>query len=116
MTDLALKYFNFKLEKPTDAFTKEFNKKIKALDNPIFNDSQLGKFAVYSSVIRETPLLAINFLVSQPKDNYSLGAELFEYLTFDFKDGSLSKFLFSNNYISNLDYLSVGYFKNYEMF
>ena len=116
MANLALKHFNFTLEKPTEEFTKNFTEKIEALDNPIFKEGQLGKFAIYNSVIRETPLLLINFLVSQPKDNYSLGEELFEYLTFDFKEGSLSRFLFKNNYISDLDYLTVGYYKNYEMF
>ena len=116
MANLSLKYFNFTLEKPTDEFTEKFNEKIKALDNPIFNEGQLGKFAVYHSVIRETPLLIINFLVTQPKDKYSLGIELLEYLTFDFKEGSLYKFLFNNNYISNIGYFIVGYYKNCEMF
>ena len=116
MTEYALKYFNFKLEEPTPEFTEMFNQKIKALDNPIFKEGQLGKFAVYNSSIRETPLLIFNFIVSQQKDNYTLGIDLFYYLINSYKEGSLIKFLYKNNYISGMDFISVGYFSNCEMF
>ena len=69
MTNFALKYFNCKLEEPSDEFTEFFNKKIKAIDNPIFKEDQLCKFASYNSSLREKPLLTFSFIASQPKDN-----------------------------------------------
>ena len=114
MSNYALKYFNFTLEEPSKEFTELFNKKVEALDNPIFNDGQLGKIAVYNSN-RETPLLMFTFQVSQEKDNYVDFYHLLIYLFQDYQEGSLYRYLYNNNYISYLDYMAVGYYKNYEI-
>ena len=60
MRNYTLKYFNFILENPSDEFNNIFNKKIEALDNPIYTKEQLGKFVVYNA-LREIPILMVEF-------------------------------------------------------
>ena len=60
MRNYTLKYFNFILKNPSDEFNDIFNKKIKALDNPIYTKEQLGKFVVYNA-LREIPILMVEF-------------------------------------------------------
>ena len=64
MANRAQKYFDFKLEEPTKEFNESISEKIKALDNPIFKEGQLGKIAVYNN-LRQIPLLILNFVFSE---------------------------------------------------
>ena len=114
MSNYTLKYFNFILEEPSKEFTELVNKKIKALDNPIFNEDQLGKIAVYNTM-REIPLLMITFQVSQEKNNYVDFYYLLMNLFQDYKEGSLRNYLLTNNYISFIRYETFGYYKNYQI-
>ncbi len=111
MSNYTLKYFNFILEEPSKEFTELVNKKIKALENPIFNEDQLGKIAVYNTM-REIPLLMITLQVSQEKNNYVDFYYLLMNLFQDYKEGSLRNYLLTNNYISFIRYETFGYYKN----
>ena len=64
MKNYVEKYFDFKLSEPTAEFRELFNKKVKALDNPIFLDGQLGKIAFFNS-LTETTTMFFNFALSK---------------------------------------------------
>ena len=114
MIDYADKYFNFKLEEPTEEFTEKFNQKVKALDNPIFKKDQLGKIATYNS-ISEIPLMLFIFPISQKENNYIEVTYILYYLFDNTEEGSFKKYLLDNNYISEGSSGYYGYFKKYEM-
>ena len=112
MRELAQKYFNFKLEEPTKEFIDIFNKKIQSLDNEVFLDGQLGKIALFNNS-RQTPILVINFPISQKV--YVESLEILNFLFNDNKENSLLKFLYDKKYISNKRFYSDGYFKKYQI-
>ena len=113
MRNYAEKYFNFKLDEPTEEFKKLLNKKVQALDNPIFKKEQLGKFALYNKT-RETPKLSFYFQISQ-NNNYINSIEILSYLFNDKKEGSLFKYLYEKNYICNIDFKPFYNFKKYQI-
>ena len=113
MAARAQKYFNFKLEETTKEFQDLINPKIKALDNPIFLEGQLGKIAIYNC-LRETPLLTFAFEFSE-KDNYAEVYNLLNYLLFNHNEGSILNYLKIKNYISVYEYSVLGYYKNNEI-
>ena len=114
MIDYADKYFNFKLEEPTEEFTEKFNQKVKALDNPIFKKDQLGKIATYNS-ISEIPLMLFIFPISQKENNYIEVTYILYYLFDNTEEGSFKKYLLDNNYISEGSSEYYGYYKKYEI-
>ena len=67
MANRAFNYFNFKLEETPKEFSDLINSKVKALDNPIFLEGQLGKIAIYNS-LRETSMLSFTFEFSEKED------------------------------------------------
>ena len=113
MRDYALKYYDFKLEEPKKEFKEEFNRKNKTLDYPLFNEGQLGKIAIFNS-LREIPVISILFPISQ-KSKYVEAVQILYYLLNGYNEGSLKKFLLSNNYASMIELYPYGYFKNYEI-
>ena len=113
MRDYALKYYDFTLEEPEKEFKEEFNKKNKTLDYPLFNEGQLGKIAIFNS-LRETPALSIIFPISQ-KSKYVEAAHILYYLFNGYGEGSLQKFLFNNNFVSNIGLYAYSYYRNYEI-
>ena len=113
MSNKARKYFNFTLEEPTKEFNDLISQKVKALDNPIFLEGQLGKIATYDG-LRETPILFINFQFSQ-NEKYVEAINLMLNLLDNYKEGTLFHYLKKNNYFSKFDYMTVGYYKNYEI-
>ena len=114
MATRAQKYFGFKLEQPTKEFNDLIDKKIKALDNPLFLDGQLGKIASYNS-LRETPLLVFTFEFSE-KNKYAEVDNLLKYFFNNYDEGSFQNYLKLNNYISNYEVGIQGYLKNYEIY
>ena len=113
MAAKAVNYFNFKLEETTKEFNDLINQKIKALDNPIFLEGQLGKIAIYNN-LRETSNIVFTFGFSQ-KENYAEVYNLLKYLLFNYNEGSLFNYLKIKNYFSNFLNKPIGYLKNYEM-
>jgi len=109
MRELAQKYFSFKLKEPSKDFNDIFNKKILSLDNEVFLDGQLGKIALFNNS-RQTPILVINFPISQKV--YVEPLEILEFLFNENKENSLLKYLYDKKYISNKKLHSDGYFKN----
>ena len=112
MANRAQKYFDFKLEEPTKEFNESISEKIKALDNPIFKEGQLGKIAVYNN-LRQIPLLILNFVFSE-KENYAEIYNLLYYLLYHYNEGSFLNYLKMKNYVSKFDHDVIGYYKNCE--
>ena len=115
MREYAQKYFNFNLKKPSDDFNEMFNKKIKALENPVFTKEQIGKFIVYNAS-REIPILMVVFQITEEKKKYIDASTIMSYLFNGKKEGSLQHFLLKNNYISGLFFYNDGDFRKYELF
>ena len=116
MANRAFNYFNFKLEETTKEFSDLINSKVKALDNPIFLEGQLGKIAIYNS-LRETSMLSFTFEFSE-KEDYDEIYNLLYYLLFNYdeeSEGSLHNYLKNKNYISDFSPMTVGFYKNSEI-
>ena len=116
MANRAFNYFNFKLEETPKEFSDLISSKVKALDNPIFLENQLGKIAIYNSV-RETSLLYLTFEFSE-KEDYDEIYNLLYYLLFNYdeeSEGSLHNYLKNKNYISDFAPMTVGFYKNSEI-
>ena len=112
MANRAQKNFNFKLEEPTKEFNDQINAKIRALDNPLFKEGQLGKIAIYNN-LRQTPLLLLNFVFSE-KENYAEIYNLLYYLLYHYNEGSFQNYIKMKNYVSKFDHDVIGYYKNCE--
>ena len=109
MANRAQKYFEFKLEEPPKEFNESISEKIKALDNPIFKEGQLGKIAVYNN-LRQIPLLILNFVFSE-KENYAEIYNLLYYLLYHYNEGSFLNYLKMKNYVSKFDHDVMGIIK-----
>ena len=109
----AQKYFDFKLEEPTQEYKNLYKDKEKALDNPIFLENSLGKIAFFNYT-RDTPLLLISFPISQRSGNVEID-KILRYLFYKKEDNSLLQYLYDNNFISYFEIYCEGRFKNNEM-
>ena len=113
MKNYAEKYFDFKLSEPTAEFKELINKKVKALDNPIFLDGQLGKISSFNSLLG-TPAIYFNFLMSQKNGYIDLENILYNYFLGK-TEGSLMRFLIENNYASYYSVDSLIIDKNHNL-
>ena len=113
MANKAKKYFNYVLEKPTKEFNDTINKKINALDEPLFLEGDLGKIAIFNHS-RKTSKMLISYSISQ-KSSYVETMDIIGYLFNGYHEGSFQKFLYDNNYISNFVIYNDGHLKNYEL-
>ena len=113
MRNYAEKYYNFKLDEPTEEFNKLFNKKLQTLDKPIFKKEQLGKFVAFNQS-RETPIISFFFQISQ-KNKHINALEILSYLFNGKKEGSLFKYLYDKNYITNIEFIPFYNFKKYQI-
>ena len=113
MSNKARKYFNYTLKEPTKEFNDLINTKIKALDNPIFLEGQLGKIATFDG-LRETPLLMLYFQFAQ-NEKYVEVNNLLNNLFYNYNEGTLIYYLKKKNFISKLSLDTIGYYKNIEI-
>lgn len=109
MANRAQKYFDFKLEEPPKEFNESISEKIKALDNPIFKEGQLGKIAVYNN-LRQIPLLILNFVFSE-KENYAEIYNLLYYLLYHYNEVSFLNYLKMKIMFLNLTMMLLGIIK-----
>ena len=113
MANKAKKYFNYILEKPTKEFNDTINKKINALDEPLFLEGDLGKIAIFNHS-RKTAKMIISYSISE-KSSYVETMDIINYLFNGYHEGSFQRFLYDNNYISKFEIFNDGYLKNYEL-
>ena len=112
MRKYAQKYFDFKLDEPTnDDFKAIFEKKVRQLDNPVFLEGQLGKI-VTTSESADASMLSFFIQFSQ-KNGYIQSDKVLKNLLSHKENGSFFKFLIDKNYASFCVIDEVGYFKNY---
>ena len=113
MSNKAKKFFNFKLGEPTQEFKDRINKKINALDKPLFLEGTLGNIAIFNHM-RQTPVLIIAYHFSE-NNGYVDIMNILNYLFSGIHEGSLLKFLYDNYYISNFYMFNDGNLKNEQL-